>query len=91
MQLSLDEVVVLSSVSDRSKAQASERASELYQSTKFDAAVALSMLRELELRKLIEIEGEKMYLTRHGRKALQESIDTLDRVRTAASSAGFST
>lgn len=91
MQLSLNEVLVLSATGGRSKLRRvlAVDAAQLAQSTKFDERVALTEIKTLEERRFLQSKNDNVALTRDGWNALMEAMPVIERLRAAMSGASF--
>lgn len=91
MQLSLNEVLVLSATGGRSKPRRSlaEDAARLAQSTKFDERVALTEIKTLEERRFLRSKNDNVELTREGWAALMEAMPVIESLRAAMGGASF--
>lgn len=89
MDLSLDEAVVLLAAEGKDRTQASKAAAILASSTKFDGPVALAMIKTLVDRRYLEVEKDKLYITRTGHSALLHAIPVVERIRAALGGVSF--
>lgn len=88
MQLSFGELAVLASANrPKDRGQLARDAATLYQSTKYDAPLALVDIKTLEERRFLQKSGTKeLEITRAGWQAMMEGLQVVENVRAALGS-----